>query len=198
MLDPILIIKTAGLLGIFLIVFSESGLFFGFFLPGDTLLFAAGIFAFQGLFPLTLLIGIIAIAAILGGNVGYWSGKSMGRKLFERDASFFFNKNRVYDVEKFYQKHGPITIIVSRFIPLLRTFSPIVAGVGLMKYKTFALYNIIGGLLWAITIPMLGYYFGRLIPNPDQFVLPVAILVLGVSFLPFFVKLVHHFVSKSK
>jgi membrane-associated protein len=198
MLDPILIIKTAGLLGIFLIVFSESGLFFGFFLPGDTLLFAAGIFAFQGLFPLSLLIGIIAVAAILGGNVGYWSGKNMGRKLFERDASFFFNKNRVYDVEKFYQKHGPITIIVSRFIPLLRTFSPIVAGVGLMKYKTFAIHNIIGGLLWATIIPMLGYYFGRLIPNPDQFVLPVAILVLGVSFLPFFVKMVHYFISKSK
>lgn len=198
MLDPILIIKTAGLLGIFLIVFSESGLFFGFFLPGDTLLFAAGIFAFQGLFPLTLLIGIITVAAILGGNVGYWMGKNMGRKLFERKTSFFFNINRIHDVENFYKKYGPITILISRFIPFLRTFSPIVAGIGIMRYKTFTFYNIIGGIVWATTIPLLGYYFGRLIPNPDQLVLPVAIIILSFSFLPFLVKIVHHLLFKPR
>lgn len=197
MLDPILIIKTAGLLGIFLIVFSESGLFFGFFLPGDTLLFASGMFAFQGFFPIGLLIAVISVAAILGGNIGYWTGKTMGRKLFERKTSFFFNKDRVIDVENFYKKYGPITVLISRFVPFLRTFSPIVAGVGLMKRKIFTLYNILGGVLWATAIPLLGYYFGRLIPNPDRFVLPVAILVMGFSFLPFFLKLIHHLVFKS-
>ena len=198
MLDPNLIIKTAGLLGIFLIVFSESGMPFGFFLPGDTLLFAAGIFAFQGLFPIGLVITVIFAAGILGGNVGYWIGKNMGRKLFEREASFIFNKKRILDVENFYKKYGPVTVIFARFIPFLRTFSPIVAGVGVMHYKTFFLYNIVGSIIWATTMPTLGYYFGRLIPNPDQYVLPVAILVLAVSFLPFLIKLGYHFLHKHK
>ena len=198
MLDPEFIIKTAGLLGIFLIVFSESGLFFGFFLPGDTLLFASGLFAFQGCFPISLLIAIVAVAAILGGNIGYWSGKTMGRKLFERDMSFLFNKKRIYDIENFYKKYGPLTIVFSRFIPFVRTFSPIVAGVGLMRRSIFNLYNVLGGVLWATIVPLLGYYFGRLIPNPDELVLPVAILVLSFSFIPLLIKIVHHFVSKPR
>lgn len=196
MLDPIFIIKTAGLIGIFLVVFAESGLFFGFFLPGDTLLFAGGIFAFQGIFPIQVLICVIGIAAILGGTVGYWMGKNMGRKLFEKHSSFFFNKERVYDVEKFYKKYGPVTVIISRFIPFARTFSPIVAGIGLMRYRIFLLYNIVGSVLWATSIPLLGYYFGRLIPNPDRYVLPVVIIVLGFSFLPLGLKLFHHYIFK--
>jgi membrane-associated protein len=198
MLDPTLIIKTAGLLGIFLIVFCESGLFFGFFLPGDTLLFASGIFALQGLFPISLLITIIAIASMLGGFIGYWSGKTMGRKLFERQSSFFFNKNRVQDVERFYNKYGPITILIARFIPFVRTFSPIIAGVGKMKYKAFLFYNIIGAVIWASVVPLIGYYFGGLIPNPDRFLLPVAIIIVGFSFLPFILKFVHHLIFKSR
>lgn len=198
MLDPIFIIKTAGLLGIFLIVFAESGLFFGFFLPGDTLLFASGLFAFQGLFPIELVIIACAVASILGGYIGYWSGKNMGRKLFERDASFFFNKKRIDDVEKFYKKYGPITIVMARFIPFIRTFSPIVAGVGLMKYKKFILFNVIGGVLWATVMPLLGYFLGKLIPNPDQFLLPIAIIIIAISFLPFIIKIVHHLISKTR
>jgi membrane-associated protein len=192
MLDPVTIIKTAGLLGIFLIVFSESGLPFGFFLPGDTLLFASGIFALQGFFPITTVIILVAIAGILGGHVGYWSGKKMGRKLFEKDLSFFFNKKRIIDAENLYKKHGAITILISRFIPFVRTFSPIIAGVGDMNKKSFNFYNIIGGILWAIVVPLLGYFFGHLIPNPDKFLLPVAFLVLLVSFMPFILKIFHH------
>lgn len=198
MLDPVTIIKTAGLLGIFVIVFAESGLPFGFFLPGDTLLFASGIFALQGFFPVTVVIFLVAVASILGGNVGYWTGKKMGRKLFEKDFSFFFNKKRIIDAENFYKRHGSITILISRFIPFVRTFSPIIAGVGAMNRTSFNFYNILGGILWAIVVPSLGYFFGHLIPNPDKFLLPVAILVLCVSFLPFILKIFHHLVFRTR
>ncbi len=198
MLDPIFIIKTAGLLGISIIVFTESGMPFGFFLPGDTLLFATGIFALQGLFPIELVIVICAVASTLGGMGGYWMGETIGRKLFERKSSFFFNKNRVYDVERFYKKYGPLTILIARFIPFVRTFSPIIAGVGNMKYKSFFIYNILGAILWSTTVPLLGYYFGGLIPNPDRFLLPVALLIVGFSFLPIIGKFIYHFVFKAK
>jgi membrane-associated protein len=198
MLDPAFIIKTAGLLGIFLIVFAESGLFFGFFLPGDTLLFASGIFALQGLFSISAVILTCALGAIAGGMIGYWSGATMGRRLFERKSSFFFNKDRIYDVERFYTKHGPITILIARFIPFARTFSPIVAGVGKMKYRSFTFFNIIGGIVWATIVPLAGFYLGAFIPNPDRFLLPVALLVVGISFVPFILKLLHHFVFRRK
>lgn len=196
MFDPNLIIKTAGLVGISLIVFAESGLFFGFFLPGDTLLFAAGIFASQGVFPIETLILICAVSAILGDTVGYWTGKKVGKAFFEKETSIFFSRKRIYQAEHFYQKHGSATIILARFIPIIRTFAPIVAGVAKMHYKTFALYNTIGGILWSVSIPLLGYYFGGLIPNPDRFILPILLMVIGFSFLPFIFKLIHHFLKK--
>lgn len=198
MLDPTLIIKTAGLLGIFLVVFAESGLLIGFFLPGDTLLFAAGIFALEGYFSLPLLIIIVALGSILGDNTGYWIGKRMGRKLFERENSTFFNKKGLERAENFYKKRGPITIIAARFVPIMRTFAPIVAGVAGMDYKKFFFYNVSGGILWAIVVPLLGYYLGGMIPNPDRFLLPTALLIIGFSFLPFFVKLAHYLISKRK
>lgn len=196
MFDPNLIIKTAGLVGISLIVFAESGLFFGFFLPGDTLLFAAGIFASQGVFSIETLILICAISAILGDTVGYWTGKKVGKAFFEKETSMFFSKKRIYQAEHFYQKHGSATIILARFIPIIRTFAPIVAGVAKMHYKTFALYNTIGGILWSTSVPLLGYYLGGLIPNPDRFILPILLIVIGFSFLPFIIKLIHHFLKK--
>jgi membrane-associated protein len=184
MLDPVTLVKTIGLLGISLIIFAESGLFFGFFLPGDTLLFAAGIFASQGYFPIALLIIVCSIAAIIGDNVGYWTGSTMGRGLFERETSFFFNKNRIHDAERFYNKHGSITIIAARFIPVIRTFAPIVAGVAKMRYKTFFAYNVIGGVLWATLVPLMGYYLATLIPNPDALLAPIVACVILISFLP--------------
>jgi membrane-associated protein len=199
MFDPVTIIKTVGLLGIFLVICAESGVFFGFFLPGDTLLFSAGIFASQGFFSLPLLIIGCSVAAIIGDNIGYWTGKKMGRGLFEKDASFFFNKDRVYEAEHFYKKHGSITIIAARFIPVIRTFAPIIAGVASMRYKTFLIYNIVGGVLWALFVPMVGYYFGGLIPNPDKYLLPIAIIVIGCSFLiPVIMKVVYHSLTRKK
>ncbi|MES2930513.1 MAG: DedA family protein [Patescibacteria group bacterium] len=198
MLDPITIIEAVGLTGIFLIVFAESGLFFGFFLPGDTLLFSAGLFASQGFFPIEILIVGCIIAAIAGDSVGYWIGKKMGRRLFEREASFFFNKKRIADAERFYAKYGAATIILARFIPVIRTFAPIVAGAARMKYRTFILNNVIGGIIWAVGVPLLGYYFGSLIPNPDRFILPVIIFVLCVSFLPFFIKIAFHVIKRRR
>lgn len=196
MLDPVNIITTAGLLGVALVVFTESAFFFGFFLPGDTLLFASGIFALQGFFPLWLIILCIASASILGNSVGYWTGKKIGRKFFEREASLFFNKKRIYDAEHFYERHGAITIVIARFIPIVRTFAPIIAGVGQMKKITFIIFNIIGGFLWAIVVPSIGYYFGSLIPNSDRFLLPIVLLVIGISLLPVLFNAFRHFILR--
>jgi membrane-associated protein len=196
LLDPILIIKTVGVIGIILIVFAETGLFFGFFFPGDSLLFTAGIFASQGFYNIeVLLIGCI-IAAILGDSVGYWSGNKYGRQLFDRDAGFFFKKKRLYDAEIFYEKHGKSTIIIARFIPIIRTFAPIVAGIGKMKYSSFISYNIFGGIFWVSLLLLSGYFLGGLIPNPDKYIIPIAFLIIVVSFLPIIVKIIRFKLNK--
>ena len=197
-LNPILIIKAVGILGIFLMVFAETGLFFGFFFPGDSLLFTAGIFASQGFFSIeVLLIGCI-IAAVLGDTVGYWSGKKYGRKLFDRDSGFFFKKKRLYDAEVFYEKHGKSTIIIARFVPMVRTFAPIVAGIGKMRYRSFLSYNIFGGIIWVSGLLLLGYFLGSIIPNPDVYILPVAALIIILSFIPFILKFLILRFSKTK
>jgi len=188
MLDPIVLIKTVGLVGIILIVFAETGLFFGFFFPGDSLLFTAGIFASQGFFNLEVLLIGCVIAAVLGDSVGYWSGKKYGRKLFERDSGFFFKKQRLYDAEAFYEKHGKLTIIIARFVPIIRTFAPIVAGIGKMHYGTFVSYNVFGGVIWASGMILLGYFLGNLIPNPDKYILPIAGLIILISVVPILIK----------
>ena len=198
MLDPITIVKTVGVIGIFLMIFTETGLFFGFFLPGDTLLFTAGIFAAQGFMSLPFLIIISSVAAILGDTTGYMTGKHMGRKLFERDAGFFFKKKRLKDAEDFYEKHGKYTIIMARFIPMIRTFGPIVAGIGKMHYKTFISYNIIGGIFWTTLMLSLGYFLGTVIPNPDTYILPVIFLIVVISFMPLIFKLLGTMFKRNK
>ena len=196
MLDPILIIKAVGIIGIFLMVFAETGLFFGFFFPGDTLLFTAGILASQGFFSIgVLLIGCI-IAAIIGDSVGYWSGKKYGRELFERDSGFFFKKQRLYDTEIFYEKHGKSTIIIARFIPIIRTFAPIVAGIGNMNYSSFISYNIFGGIFWVSGMLLLGYFLGRIIPNPDTYIIPIILIIVFLSFLPIIIKMIRFKLNK--
>jgi membrane-associated protein len=196
-LDPIVIIKAAGVIGIILIVFAETGLFFGFFFPGDSLLFTAGIFASQGFFSIwVLLIGCV-IAAILGDTVGYWSGKKYGRKLFDRDESFFFKKKHLYDAEIFYEKHGKSTIIIARFVPIIRTFAPIVAGIGQMHYRTFISYNVFGGISWVVGMLLLGYFLGGMIPNPDKYIIPIAFLIIVISFLPIIIKMVRIKLNRS-
>lgn len=196
MLDPILIIKTLGLAGIFLMIFAESGLFFGFFLPGDTLLFSAGLFASQGILSIHLLVLGCAISAVLGYIVGYWFGKKVGRSIFEKNDSFFFNKKRIFQAEKFYNKYGAIAVILARFVPFVRTFAPIIAGVAEMNYKKFILCNILGGVLWILAVSLLGYFFGHLIPNIELFLFPIIVLVVVLSLLPILSSLIYRFFKK--
>jgi len=198
MLDPILIIQTVGLIGIIFIIFAETGLFFGFFFPGDSLLFTAGILASQNIFSVYYLLIFCIIAAIVGDSVGYWSGKKYGRKLFERDAGFFFKKQRVYDAEKFYEKHGKYTLIIARFVPVIRTFAPIVAGIGQMRYTSFVSYNILGGVMWVTSITLLGFVFGGIIENPDTYIIPIAILIIFISLIPIFIKIIRDKIINKK
>jgi membrane-associated protein len=190
MLDPVSIIQTVGLIGIILIIFAETGLFFGFFFPGDSLLFTAGLLASQGFFNIYYLVIFCIVAAVIGDSIGYWSGKKYGRKLFERDAGFLFKKQRIYDAEKFYEKHGKYTIILARFVPIIRTFAPIVAGIGEMHYRTFISYNIFGGILWVSMMLFIGYFLGGLISNPDKYIIPIALLIIFISIIPIVFKFV--------
>lgn len=184
LLDPMFLVKTAGLAGVIAVVFAESGLFFGFFFPGDSLLFTAGLLASQGLLPIGWLLIGTAAAAILGDSVGYWFGKKAGPAIFSREDSFFFHKKHVERAQKFYELHGKKTIILARFIPIVRTFAPILAGVGKMDYRTFLSYNIIGGLAWSLGLTSLGYFLGALIPSIDRYLLPIVLLIIAISFVP--------------
>jgi membrane-associated protein len=197
MLDPITIIQTVGLIGIILIIFSETGLFFGFFFPGDSLLFTAGLFASQGFFSIEVLLISCALAAILGDSVGYWTGKKYGRELFKQNSNFFFKKKRLEEAEVFYQKHGKYTIIIARFIPIIRTFAPIVAGLGRMHYKTFLSYNILGGISWTTSFLLISYFLGGMIPNLDKYLIPITILIILISILPIIVKMARYKIENS-
>ncbi len=178
------IIETVGLLGIFVIVFCESGLFFGFFLPGDSLLFTAGFLAYQGLFPIQeLLLGVL-LCAILAGYVGYWFGLRVGPKIFNREDSFFFRQKYLEETKKFYEKYGNKTVVLARFVPVIRTFSPIFAGVGEMNFRKFSFYNIIGGLAWTFLITLTGYFLGRVFPQATSYLFPIALIIIFLSLLP--------------
>jgi len=183
-IDLIGLIKTFGYLGIFTIVFAESGLFFGFFFPGDSLLFTAGLIASQGFLNIWILVPLIILGAILGDNVGYWFGAKVGPKIFTREDSFFFHKRHVERTHNFYLKYGAKAIVLARFIPIVRTFTPILAGVGTMPYGTFLKFNIIGGVFWGAGVTLLSYFLGAIIPGIDRYLLPIVISIIVVSFLP--------------
>lgn len=183
-LEPIFIVKTLGAIGVIAIVFAESGLFFGFFLPGDSLLFTAGLVASQGYVNFWVLLVGSAVAAILGDSVGYTFGKKVGPKIFKKEDSRFFKKVYIERTKVFYEKHGKKTIILARFIPIVRTFAPILAGVGEMNYRTFISYNVIGGIGWTFSMLTLGYSLGKFIPNVDQYILPIVLCIIVISMLP--------------
>lgn len=183
-LDLISFIRVAGYLGLFFIVFAESGLFVGFFLPGDSLLFTAGFLASQGYFSIFILIPLLFVAAVLGDNFGYAFGKKVGPALFKKEDSFFFHKDHIARAREFYARFGGKTIIIARFIPVVRTFAPILAGVGEMRYRTFFFYNIIGGCVWVIGVLFLGFSLGTVVPDADQYLLPLIAVIIVVSFLP--------------
>ncbi|MDQ5950437.1 MAG: rane-associated protein [Patescibacteria group bacterium] len=183
-LDPQFIVETLGLIGVVSIIFAESGLFFGFFLPGDSLLFTAGLLASQNFLSIQYLVIFGIIAAIAGDSVGYAFGKKVGPKIFTKEDSLIWNKKHIEKSRKFFEKYGPKAIILARFMPIVRTFTPILAGVGTMEYKLFLRYNIIGGVLWVASMSIGGYFFGKLIPNPDKYLLPIIGLIIFLSILP--------------
>lgn len=192
LLDPLTIIKTVGLLGVVLIVFAESGLFFGFFLPGDSLLFTAGFLASQGFISIWWLLILCFIAAIAGDSVGYAFGKKTGPMIFTKEDSLFFRKKHVERARSFYEKYGKKTIIFARFIPIVRTFAPIVAGIAGMEYKTFLKYNIIGGFIWTWGMLGLGYALGNIIPNAEKYLSPIILIIIVTSLIPAIVEFFKH------
>lgn len=189
-LDPEHLIDVFGLIGVWLIVFAESGLLVGFFLPGDSLLFTAGFFASapssidEALhLPLVPLLIGLPIAAIGGDQVGYLFGRRVGPALFRRPDSRFFKQQNVDKARAYFDKHGAKTIVLARFVPIVRTFAPIVAGVSGMHYRTFVTFNVVGGLLWSVGVTLLGYFLGQV--DFIEANLEVAILVVvGISLLP--------------
>lgn len=183
-IDPLQIIETLGYIGIFLIILGESGVFIGFFLPGDSLLLTAGLLATQGALSIWTLLVIVPVAAILGDTVGYSFGRYIGPRLFTKEDSFFFNKDHIRRSREFYEKYGARAILLARFMPVIRTFVPIVAGVGQMKYSTFLTYNAVGGFVWADLFILAGYFLGRAIPNLENYILPIVMVVILVSFIP--------------
>ncbi len=197
--DPTSLVETLkiiGYLGIAAIVFAESGLFFGFFLPGDSLLFTAGILAGDHIFNFPLLVLLIAISAIVGDNVGYWFGKYLGHKLEGRKKSLFFRPEHLKSAELFYEKYGPRAIVIARFVPIARTFVPIVAGMARMNYHRFFVYNVLGALLWGAGLTSLGFLLGKRFPNIENYLFPIACAIIAVSFLPVVIEVIKNKVKK--
>ena len=183
-IDLVEFIKAVGYIGLFVIVFAETGLFVGFFFPGDSLLFVAGLLAYQGLFNPALLILLLFVAAVTGNMTGYAFGKKVGIKLFDREDSRIFKKKHLISARNYYEEHGGKTIFLARFIPIVRTFAPIVAGTGEMRYRTFFWYNVIGAFVWTVALVSLGYFLGSIVKDVDRYILPIVAIIIVVSFLP--------------
>jgi len=190
-LDPIKIIETLGYVGVFAIIFAESGLFFGFFFPGDSLLLTAGLLASRGLLNEFILVPGLFIAAVLGDQVGYWFGAKTGPMIFSRENSLLFRRKNLLAAKAFYEKHGGKTVTLARFLPLIRTFAPIVAGAAEMNYRRFLMFNLLGGFLWAVCVTMLGYTLGKLFGSVEGVDKYFTLLVLAFFFIPGLPALIH-------
>jgi membrane-associated protein len=183
------LIQLGGLLAICIIIFVETGLFVGFFLPGDSLLVTAGIFAAAGdLNVFAVLIGA-SICAVVGDQVGYWIGRRAGETLYRRPDSKVFKRKHLERAHAFYEKHGAKTIVLARFVPIVRTFAPAVAGAAAMEYHRFVFYNIAGGILWVFSTVLLGYFLGRSVPNIDDHIHIVIAVVIFLSTIPIMIEL---------
>jgi membrane-associated protein len=189
--DLVELIETVGYVGLFAIIFAESGLFFGFFLPGDSLLLTAGLLASRGTLNLAVMIPGLFIAAVLGDTVGYWFGAKTGPPLFNRPSSLLFRRENLLKAKAFYEKHGGKTITLARFMPFIRTFAPIVAGAVGMHYPRFLIFNLLGGLVWAIGVTVLGYVLGRAFGTIEGVDRYFTLLVLAFFFIPGIPTLVH-------
>jgi membrane-associated protein len=193
-MSPEKLIETFGTIGLFVIIFAESGLLIGFFLPGDSLLFTAGLLASQGKFGLNLPVLLIGcfIAAVAGDQVGYMFGQKAGPALFRREDSRIFKQQYVHRANEFFERHGKKTIVIARFVPIVRTFAPILAGVGAMRYRSFVVFNVIGALLWAVGVTTAGYVLGDTIPDIDKYLLPIIGVIILLSVLPPAIEILRH------
>jgi membrane-associated protein len=182
------IVKSLGYFGVWAIIFAESGLLIGFFLPGDSLLFTAGFVAYTKpeLLNIWVLIFGAFVCAVLGDNVGYATGHRFGRRLFQKEDSWLFHKKHLEKTQSFYEQHGKKTLVLARFVPIVRTFAPIIAGIGAMHYRTFMSYNLMGGLLWTFGITLLGYFLGKSLAaeQVDKYLLPIIGLIIVVYLIP--------------
>lgn len=186
--DLPMLIKWGGYVGLTAIVFTETGLLVGFFLPGDSLLVTAGLLASQGFLNVYIMGGLLTVAAIAGDSVGYSIGRAAGPRLFRREDSFFFNKKHLNRAHDFYLRHGGKTIIIARFVPILRTFAPVVAGAAMMPYRRFIFFNVVGGVLWIWSMLMTGYVLGRYIPGIEKHIEIVIFAVIGLSLVPILIE----------
>jgi membrane-associated protein len=178
------LIRIVGFVGITAIVFAETGLMIGFFLPGDSLLITAGLFAARGDFNIVWLNIVVTLAAIAGDATGYWIGRSAGARLYARPNSFFFRRQHLLYAHQFYERHGGKTIVLARFMPIVRTFAPVVAGAADMSYPRFAVYNIIGGAVWVLSMTLTGYFIGQTVPDIEENIHLLIAVVIFLSLLP--------------
>ena len=192
--DPRQLVEWGGYAGLTLIIFMETGLLIGFFLPGDSLLVTAGLLIGAGIVNLDLLtLNLLLIpAAIIGDAVGYSIGRRAGRPLFDRPDSRFFKRKHLLQTQAFYERHGGKTIVMARFVPIVRTFAPVVAGVAAMPYRRFAAFNIFGGIGWIVSMTCLGYFLGDTIPGIDEHIELLALVIIAISLIPLLIEYIRH------
>jgi membrane-associated protein len=180
------LVRVGGYVGLTAIIFAETGLLVGFFLPGDSLIVTAGLLSAQPQFGLNVyLLGVLlTVAAIIGNTVGYLIGRATGPRLFTRDDSLLFKKKHLYRAHDFYQKHGGKTLIIARFMPIVRTFVPVVAGLGNMPLKAYTAYNVLGAIAWIWSMLFIGHFLGRMVPGIDKHIEPMILVIIFLSLLP--------------
>lgn len=191
------IIQSGGLLLIAAIIFAESGMFIGFFFPGDTLLLTAGVFAAQGKLSLAAVIIVVAAAAIIGDNCGYYIGRRYGRQLFNKEEGLFFRREHLHQAERFFDRFGDKAMLLAHFVPVIRTFAPPAAGVAEMRRRQFIIFDAIGDIAWAVIVTMVGYWFGSRIPDLDHYILLAVAAVMLATLIPSIYH-VHKTVRKNK
>ena len=178
------LIQWGGYLLLVGIVFTETGLLVGFFLPGDSLLITAGLLAGMGSLNIWWLNGLVIAAAILGDSTGYAIGRRLGPRIFTRPKSMLFNPKHVQRTQRFYEKYGAKTIVIARFVPIIRTFAPVLAGVGSMRYRRFLTYNVVGGIGWVVSMTLAGYLLGQTVPNISKHIHELVIVIIVLSVIP--------------
>lgn len=191
------LVKTIGYIGVLTIIFLETGLFV-FFLPGDSLLFAAGLLASQQIFNVWLLSSLAIVTAIAGYFISYWYGEKLGGWLLKREDTFLFKKRYLIQAKDFYEKHGGKALILGRLVPILRTFVPVVAGMARMRYRSYIIFNVVSAFVWAGGVTLVGYYLGRALPDAGRYILPIIILIIIISVAPGIWKFIQYRIKKSK